>query len=320
MLVYAAHTPTLFHVLSHYNYNEVCILSPNLSVILFCKNIGIDYYEIPILKSYRRTDLIKHKIKLIEIAEKFVKKTLYFEHSAHDYWGLYLIGKLSFNNNILFDDPLSVDNETCNFFKALIKSKKSRRLFIDVFIIFFISGILFNIINDGNTYTIGIKKQRILKKYKYQKLSRNKKVYTTNQNFILNKYGLKNKKLIFADQGEIIFKIPNEVINVITNLFDKNDLYLKEHPRILTTNKLLLSNFNKLPNEIPLEFLIKKDTILIGVCSSTLNFFNSISLIKLVEFKNEKMKKNFEGYINHKYAKTPICLKSLKDILRNYED
>ena len=77
---------------------------------------------------------------------------------------------------------------------------------------------------------------------------------------------------------------------------------IKKHPSVISKNSKLFDDFEILESELPIEFLMNKSTILIGLGSSALKDSTKlcskvISVIEILNWKSQELKiqltKNF---------------------------
>jgi hypothetical protein len=195
----------------------------------------------------------------------------------------------------------------------MISSKKSRRILLDCLILGSITKMKFDVIFDGNGFTIGLKKSKLKKLYSPLHLIHDEIIFSANQAQVFSAYKISKPEIIFADQGEIIFSIPEAVVDVILEIAKTHTVLLKEHPRIPSVNHKLVNQLKRIPIEIPLEMLITKETVIIGITSTFLKFFKSISIINLVDFNENYSKSNYYNYIKSETVIIPNTINELEN-------
>lgn len=306
----------MWSVAKNQHFSDVVIITPNKILLEFLNKMQIKYIEIDTLVDYSLKGLKAHKHTLDMIALQIFSHDIYFEHIAHDYWGLYLMYMLRKTNKVYFDYPLSV----CpirNTILDTILEKNSRTVFKENLIRYFVTGVRFNVLRTPNNPIVGIHLKRIYRLFKFLKIEYNHDIFIKNRQLVADVYKLSIPQIVLADQGDILYSYPEALTGMISELAKEFRILLKQHPRLLTKDKVLLASLDKVPTEIPMELLISEETVIVGIASAFLRDFNSISLIRLVDFYNEEKREYYYNFIKTDNVQIPETPEEFIKLIRD---
>jgi hypothetical protein len=313
--VYAPSMAIISYAAKRWLWSDIVIISGNYQICEFCKKAKINIIELQPFSDTSLKGLKKYKKYIIYFAKQFSKCNFIFGHNSHDYWGLFLINCISKNGNTIYYNSQFKEHPKLSFTKVIF-SKKHCRLFLDSLILLLVLRKKFNVLSFGEYSFIGIDIKSILNEFTENKTPVSEKIFSLNQNQVINEYNIVDVKIILIDQGEAFYKYTNKLIECIISI-EKNHkgFYLKQHPNLKTTNEVLLKNLSQIPAEIPIELITTNNTILIGIASNSIKFTDkSISLIYLVNIEQEIMKK-YLSFLNTTFTKYPQSTKELIDQL-----
>lgn len=315
ILVFIQASADLQHALTIYEKHEnnkfhICVVNVyliyNFITELKLKNTRIEFYNY-ININYKNPftyNLSKNKFK--EIWENNFKyksySKIYFFSRFYDWFTIGLVCKFLLTNNtpvVYYEhyDDTSIKNDIkypilkLKYYKHLIESR----------IVSYISSAKFT----SRYFTRYLE----FKYWEYNILKENISKPIINNNYLYKLKTVNNNVIIFLSPSEIEM-IKQSSVNLIREIITElkktnNNVILKGHPRLGTPTELTSEFDEIIPNYIPSEFIDYHNVnLVIGIISTALNFasHNSkikvISIIKLIDFKDEDKKCFFYNYLN----------------------
>ncbi|MBU3658427.1 MAG: hypothetical protein FGM14_01025 [Flavobacteriales bacterium] len=293
MIVYAPSYAGLVHALKIVNSEELLVLTSNVSIKNFCEKYEIkcDYFDRFVAET--RKDYIKQLDNVKLIAKKYKNEEVLFCFYSRDIFGLYLIYLLDKKNKIYFYNKDFIYEElgkwrvlnNLKYLKDLVLLKSLTKLPLTLFKL-----------NDKQVF-FGISPKKLESRFKsskhnYISVIKNE-IFKNNQNKILSKVDLDSNSIIFVDQGNSIFEVPDSIIEELKSMNKK--VFVKQHPNFSISNNRL-NEFLQLDKSIPLELIVTNELTLIGI-TSTILFDEDLvchkkSFINKVIWKDETNKIN----------------------------
>jgi hypothetical protein len=295
MIVYAPSYAGLVQALKIKKIEELKVITSNFSIKNFCEkfNIKCHYFERMIAINRKEYKENLEKIKLI--AQVYHSENFLFCFYSRDLFGLCLMYRLAENNTITFHNKDFIYKRlewrklftNFKFLKDLIFLKSITKLPISIFKL------------SETKVFFGISPERLKLKFNSNvNLEYENEILKINQEQIFKNINIKANSVIFVDQGNSIFDVPDSIIALLKS-YDKR-VFVKQHPNFnLSNNKL--NEFELLDKNIPIELMISNQTILIGIASTILfdqDFdCEKISLINKVNWKESYTKNNLLSQI-----------------------
>jgi hypothetical protein len=248
-------------------------------------------------------------------------KQIHFFEKNFDFISFYLIKRLASKNQVTY---YHLDNrmfpESCSFFYKLKACYFS-------FIIY--APMKFVIQGERRIPSLNIKKIKNISTIIWK--DQTAIITTLNTYSTIFEKELKNKTIVFIDNGEetsqLFFKDYNEtlsnIIKSITTVISPSQFAVKPHPRTGHSHCFKNTDFQILPDYIPIEFLVNIERLIfITVFSTSIKTIaksgsKAISLIKLFDSFQPEWKKSFvEDFSNNKLVKLPETIKHLQEMLK----
>ncbi len=214
-------------------------------------------------------------------------------------------------------------NEYPERYKNKISLRLLSAIFDKVFYELFLGLDLILIKTSGKHISFGIDKDIFFKKNNIS-IALEKKSFNEIRFEIINDKTINIDKYesMFVDQGNCSNFLKNGYLDDIIKAFSdsSNKIVIKEHPHFSNTN--LFEGFDKFPVFVPAEFLlgnIKKNVI--SICSTTLitvskiDQLNAISLLELVEWKDEAYKKEQKEYLKKESNNKIIFVETMEELI-----
>jgi hypothetical protein len=307
------------------NSNEkILVLTDSNDLSIFLKQLYPSIHiEVIDNCSYLLTDLnfksilhiLQQKNKYKHFFLNFKNADIYFFHSAFAYFENWLISHLSKNNNIFYSPSVNIQPTTKNnklifllnwAFLKIVYNYKSDIITTNNYTYYGISKMFLNHINSKSISLI-IDNKIVLKKI-------NNCFNLTSNNVLLLLGGI-------LEDGNVIEKDYDIVMNQIVNIFGEKNIDLKIHPRFKVDK--VLNNLKILPTLIPANLIVDNYTYIIGYDTSTLfyganNSIKSISLLNLIKSKNESKKNDLISYLklNTNYKSRIYFPKTIDDLIK----
>lgn len=295
MIVYAPSYAGLVHALKIKKINDLKVLTSNVSIKIFCEKFNIKCHYFERLIANNRNQYKENIEKISLIAKDYHSENFLFCFYSRDIFGLSLMYKLAENNTITFHNKDFIYEKldwrklfsNFKFLKDLIFLKSVTKLPISIFKL------------NENKVFFGISPKRLRLKFKSNvNLEYENEILKINQEQIFKNVNINADSVIFVDQGNSIFDVPDSIIALLKS-FDKK-VFVKQHPNFNLSNSKL-NEFELIDKNIPIELLISDETILIGIISTIL--FDKdinckkISLINKVNWKESYTKNNLLSQI-----------------------
>jgi hypothetical protein len=293
MIVYAPSYAGLVQALKISSIKDLTVISSNKDIVLFCAQFSISHIDLKLKRPTRFREFVKQKNQFDFFSEKIKNEIVLFCFYSFDLMGLYLMYKLNTHNTVFF---LNKDH----FYpKTTLTELLSKKTFYSLFDMLLLSILLkmkvryFSI--TGSNRFLGVPIDKLSTDFHQLDATVDCLIYEKNKQEIRELINLPKNSIIFIDEGSNHFSIPESVIQKLKVLNQNNSLYIKPHPNYPLSHPGLY-NFNFISKNIPIETLIGKDILIIGISSTSLLDetvkCKKMSLIHLVEWKTDRNKTN----------------------------
>jgi hypothetical protein len=311
--------------MENFPLNEIQVVSSTPSVIAFCENVNLKIFPIERNEDLSMDGLRAHKALLEKWAAAFEEEEVYFTFTGFDLWGLFLMKTLKAKNKVVFmnrDPVYPVKNSKLNlvkkgyrkaYFKRAIYSKVINYKF-DVFE------------RNQNSFFLGIAKETLEKQFHEFRLSANCELLFQNIEKVLAKFAVPEFDVLLIDTECIYFDFKNGVIDQLKKTFENLGLKVavKPHPSFQPKENLF-SEYPVIDKLVPVEMLLNKDKMVMGVYSGALSFFAkhqpTVSMFDFIEMgpeadqtKIEKDLKAIDGLI------MPANAKQVEKVLQEFRE
>lgn len=287
MIVYAPSFAGLVQSLKISSISDLHVISSNLEICSFCEEMNIKYTNLKLDKPSKLRDFITQKKRIKNFSKTINNMEVLFCFYGFDILGLYFIYQIKNKNKVYFENKDHIYSQITFF--EIIKLKSFYKI-LDLFIPKLLFNPQFNYFSISNKKQfIGISPEKLRKDFSPLSERLNLSIFETNKHQISKIQKIPLNSVIFIDEGNNTFDLPNNVIDWIEDNYEFGNFFVKPHPNFNLSNEKL-SKFTQIKKNIPMELLITSDLTLIGISSTVLLDESieckKISLIKLVKWKS----------------------------------
>lgn len=286
MIVYAPSYAGLVQALKMKKIEELKVVTSNISIKNFCAqfNIKCHYFERMIANDRKQYKESLEKMDLI--AKDYSSENFLFCFYSRDILGLYLMYKLVETNTVTFYNKDFI-YEKSDWRKLFFNLKSIK----DLIFLKSITKLPLSVFKQNESKVFfGISPKKLELKFNLN-VNIEGEILKINQEKIFKNVNINADSIIFVDQGNSIFDVPDSIIALLKS-YNKR-VFVKQHPNFNLSNSKL-NEFELIDKNIPIELLITDQTVLIGI-TSTILFDNDIncekvSLINKVNWKESYTK------------------------------
>lgn len=287
--IYAPSYSSILFAMENFPTNEIQIVSASPSVISFCEHVKLPVFSLERNEDLSMEGLRSHKAKLDQWLKQWEGAEVYFTFTGFDVWGVYLMEQMRAKNKVHFvnRDPIyPIKNSVLNALNkahrnALFKQAIYRKVIKYRFDIF-----------ELNTthYFLGTGIEKLNKRFRPFESKGNKELLNKNIDFVLSHYAVPEFDVLLFDTECVDFKFQDGAIDRLKKMLVDNGLKVavKPHPNF-TPKGDLFSGYPVIEKLVPVEFLVGKDKLALGVYSGALNFFvgyqSTISLFNFIDIE-----------------------------------